>query len=153
MQFLTRFLPPFFFSWLLTFTSASVFHSQYVVNQLVNVGIKVNIADNLTMTLDDWLGLLPTYGSIIAIAFLIAFPIANKLSQKLGHYRQLLFVTSGICALGLVLVAIESIMNIHIIAGARGWGFYAQLLAGGCGGYLFFQLIKNKTYLEPPRTN
>jgi len=34
MPFLTRLLPSFLVSWLLTFTLASLFHSQYVVNQL-----------------------------------------------------------------------------------------------------------------------
>jgi hypothetical protein len=33
-------------------------------------------------------------------------------------------------------------MNIHIIAGARGWGFYLQLLAGALGGLLFALLTK-----------
>jgi hypothetical protein len=45
-------------------------------------------------------------------------------------------------AFAIVLIAIESIMNIHIIAGARGWGFYAQLLAGAVGGFTFSQLFK-----------
>lgn len=114
-----------------------MFHSQYVVNQLVNVGVIVSITDNLSMTLDDWFGLLPTYGSIIAIAFVIAFPVANWLNKKLNSNRLALYSVSGVCALALVLIAIESIMNIHIIAGARGWGFYTQLLAGALGGYVF----------------
>ena len=33
-------------------------------------------------------------------------------------------------------------MNITIIAGARGWGFYAQLCAGAVGGYVFAKFIK-----------
>jgi hypothetical protein len=33
-------------------------------------------------------------------------------------------------------------MNINIIAGARGWGFYLQLLAGGIGGWVFAKLVK-----------
>ena len=41
MSFLTRILPSFLVSWLFTFTLASLFHSQYVVNQLVNVGVVV----------------------------------------------------------------------------------------------------------------
>lgn len=148
MQFLTRFLPPFFLSWLLTFTCASVFHSQYVVNQLVEVGVVVGFADNLKMTLNDWLGLLPTYGTIIAIAFLIAFPVANWLSNKFSRYTALVFALAGISTLAFVLIAIESIMNIHIIAGARGWGFYAQLLAGALGGYLFAHKTKVKTLIS-----
>ncbi len=91
---------------------------------------------------DDWLGLLPTYGAIIAVALAIAFFVTVKLNKKAQKYSTQLFVIAGIVAFGIVLIAIESIMNIHIIAGARGWGFYAQLLAGAIGGYAFSQLIK-----------
>ena len=142
MLFLTRILPSFLVAWLLTFTLASLFHSQYVVNQLVNVGIVVSLSDRINLTLDDWLGLLPTYGAIIAIALAIAFLVTAKLTKKVKHYSMALFIAAGITAFAVVLVAIESIMNIHIIAGARGWGFYLQLLAGALGGLLFALLTK-----------
>ena len=142
MPFLTRLLPIFLVSWLFTFTLASLFHSQYVVNQLVDVGVVVSLSDRINLTLDDWLGLLPTYGAIIAIALAIAFFAVVLLIKKFEKYSMVLFVASGITAFAVVLVAIESIMNIHIIAGARGWGFYLQLLAGALGGLLFALLTK-----------
>ena len=142
MPFLTRLLPIFLVSWLFTFTLASLFHSQYVVNQLVDVGVVVSLSDRINLTLDDWLGLLPTYGAIIAIALAIAFFVVLLLAKKFKKYSMVLFVASGITAFAVVLVAIESIMNIHIIAGARGWGFYLQLLAGALGGLLFALLTK-----------
>ncbi len=142
MPFLTRVLPIFLVSWLLTFTLASLFHSQYVVNQLVNVGVVVSLSERISLTLDDWLGLLPTYGAIIVIALAIAFLVTAKLTKKVKQYSVALFIAAGVAALAVVLIAIESIMNIHIIAGARGWGFYMQLLAGAVGGYTFSQLIK-----------
>ncbi len=142
MPFLTRLLPIFLVSWLFTFTLASLFHSQYVVNQLVDVGVVVSLSDRINLTLDDWLGLLPTYGAIIAIALAIAFFAVVLLVKKFKIYSMALFVASGITAFAVVLVAIESIMNIHIIAGARGWGFYLQLLAGALGGLLFALLTK-----------
>ena len=142
MPFLTRLLPIFLVSWLFTFTLASLFHSQYVVNQLVDVGVVVSFSDRINLTLDDWLGLLPTYGAIIAIALAIAFFAVFLLVKKFKKYSMALFVASGITAFAVVLVAIESIMNIHIIAGARGWGFYLQLLAGALGGLLFALLTK-----------
>jgi len=119
-----------------------LFHSQYVVNQLVDVGVVVSLSDRINLMLDDWLGLLPTYGAIIAIALAIAFFAVVLLAKKFKKYSMVLFVASGITAFAVVLVAIESIMNIHIIAGARGWGFYLQLLAGALGGLLFALLTK-----------
>ena len=142
MPFLTRLLPIFLVSWLFTFTLASLFHSQYVVNQLVDVGVVVSLSDRINLTLDDWLGLLPPYDAIMAIALAIAFFAVVLLVKKFEKYSMVLFVASGITAFAVVLLAIESIMNIHIIAGARGWGFYLQLLAGAFGGLLFALLTK-----------
>ncbi|WP_166109313.1 hypothetical protein [Pseudoalteromonas sp. Z9A5] len=155
MLFLTRILPSFLVSWLLTFSLASLFHSQYVVNQLVNVGVVVSLSDRINLTLDDWVGLLPTYGAIIAVALAIAFLVTVQLNKKVQKYSTLLFVFAGIVAFAIVLIAIESIMNIHIIAGARGWGFYAQLLAGAMGGFVFAKLtkvLKAKLVKEPQST-
>ncbi|BDF93993.1 hypothetical protein RC083_08215 [Pseudoalteromonas haloplanktis] len=143
MPFLTRLLPSFLASWLLTFTLASLFHSQYVVNQLVNVGIEISFNDRVNLTLDDWLGLLPTYGAIIAVALAFAFLVTGLVYRKHPKYGIQLFVIAGVTAFAVALVAIESIMNITIIAGARGWGFYAQLIAGAVGGYVFAVLAKN----------
>lgn len=143
MPFLTRLLPSFLASWLLTFTLASLFHSQYVVNQLVNVGIEISFSDRVNLTLDDWLGLLPTYGAIIAVALALAFLVTGLLYRKCPKYGIQLFVIAGVTAFAVALVAIESIMNITIIAGARGWGFYTQLIAGAVGGYVFAMLAKN----------
>ncbi|HEA19235.1 MAG TPA: hypothetical protein ENH88_22835 [Pseudoalteromonas prydzensis] len=143
MPFLTRLLPSFLASWLLTFTLASLFHSQYVVNQLVNVGIEISFSDRVNLTLDDWLGLLPTYGAIIAVALALAFLVTGLLYRKHPKYGIQLFVIAGVTAFAIALVAIESIMNITIIAGARGWGFYTQLISGAVGGYVFAMLAKN----------
>ncbi|REL27731.1 hypothetical protein DXX93_14970 [Thalassotalea euphylliae] len=152
-QFVTRLLPSFFISWLLTFSLASLFHSQYVVNQLVNLGIEVGINVRTSLVFDDWLGLLPTYGSIIAIALLIAFSLAGWLVKRLNNHRNALFVTAGILAFVVVLTAINSIMHINIIAGARGWGFYLQLLAGAIGGYVFAMLSQRKLSQPKPNQN
>jgi len=146
MLFLTRILPSFLVAWLLTFTLASLFHSQYVVNQLVNVGVVVEFADRVNLTLDDWLGLLPTYGAIIAVALAIAFLVTWFIAKKMNKQGTQLFVIAGVVAFATALIAIESIMNITIIAGARGWGFYAQLCAGAVGGYVFAKFIKENKH-------
>ena len=137
MQIRKRLLFSFFVSWLFSFSLASLFHSQYVVNQLVNIDIKVSLIERIGLTLDDWIGLLPTYGLIIAIALVLAFLVARLVVKKVPNYRMYIYAASGVTAFACVLLAIESIMHINIIAGARGWGFYLQLLAGGLGGFIF----------------
>jgi len=123
-----------------------LFHSQYVVNQLVNVGVVVGFNDRVNLTLEDWLGLLPTYGANIAVALAIAFLVTWFIAKKMNKQGTQLFVIAGVVAFATALIAIESIMNITIIAGARGWGFYAQLCAGAVGGYVFAKFIKENKH-------
>lgn len=123
-----------------------MFHSQYVVNQLVNVGVVVGFNDRVNLTLEDWLGLLPTYGANIAVALAIAFLVTWFIAKKMNKQGTQLFVIAGVVAFATALIAIESIMNITIIAGARGWGFYAQLCAGAVGGYVFAKFIKENKH-------
>ena len=142
MQFLTRYLPPFLLTWLVTFSLASLFHSQFNVNQLVDVGVKINVLDRVSLTIDDWVGLLPTYGIIIAIGLLLGFTIAGLLLKRLNGSRFTLFLIAGATTFVVMLLAMQPIMNITLIAGAREAGFYAQVLAGALGGALFARLTK-----------
>ena len=144
MRFLKRSVLPFFISWLITFLLASLFHSQYIVNQLVNVGVVIKFNDRVDLILHDWIALLPTYGIIIAIVFLIAFTVTAFIVRKFKQLHIQLFIVAGVVSFALMLIAIESLMNINIIAGARGWGFYAQLFAGAMGGLAFAKLSQVK---------
>ncbi|WP_372765951.1 hypothetical protein [Pseudoalteromonas sp.] len=140
MLLLTRLLPSFFVAWLLSFSLASLFHSLYVVNQLVNVGILVTFNDRVHLIIADWQGLLLTYGAIIAVAYALAFWLANRINHNVNQQKELIYLLAGLGAIAIVLIASESIMHVHIIAGARGWGFYAQLLSGAVGGLLFARI-------------
>ena len=53
-------------AWFLTFTLASMAHTQFNLWQLGKVDIAVSLNQRIAMTGQDWLGLLPTYGVIIA---------------------------------------------------------------------------------------
>ena len=141
MHFLKRILPSFLASWLIAFTLASLFHSQYVVNQLMSVGVVIELSDRIKLSIDDWLGLLSTYGIVLIIALALAFLITAYLVKRVKAFAHILFSLAGVTALAVVLLLMQSFMNIHIIAGARGFGFYAQLLAGAVSGFIFSFLI------------
>ena len=60
-------------SWAVGFLLASVFHSTSVLMALVGINVELNVNDWLSMLWQDALGLLPSYGVIIAITLLLAF--------------------------------------------------------------------------------
>ncbi len=96
--------------------------------------------DRVHLIIADWQGLLLTYGAIIAVAYALAFWLANRINHNVNQQKELIYLLAGLGAIAIVLIASESIMHVHIIAGARGWGFYAQLLSGAVGGLLFARI-------------
>ncbi|MBU2977644.1 hypothetical protein KO501_05375 [Alteromonas sp. C1M14] len=97
--------------------------------------------ENLQTTLYDIYGLLPAYGSGIALALFLAFAFAAILTNGYSQ-RRFLLPFAGMTALLTLLVSLQPIMGITLIAGARSaTGLLLQCLAGFCGGGVFWYLL------------
>jgi len=138
-----RLLLRYIFAVLLCFTLASIAHSQMVLTGLEQQGIVIPPVERLQMTLSDWWGLLPGYGAIIAAGMLIALSVAGWICSKTGAIGGLLYALAGAAAMLSILMAMQPIMDITLIAGARGsTGLTLQSLAGFLGGWSFYWLRK-----------
>ncbi len=138
-----RFVLRYLVATLLCFTLASIAHSQMVLWGLQQQAIVIPPFERLQMTLSDWWGLLPTYGSVIAVGLLIALLVATWLSRKTGPWGGLVFGLAGAVALLSILLAMQPIMDITLIAGARShMGLLLQVSAGFIGGLVFYWLRK-----------
>lgn len=128
-------------AFLASFTLASMAHSQFVLTRLTELQVQIPSADWLRMTAEDWLGLLPTYGSLVATGLLIAFTLTGFLRK---HYRSLpgwLYGIAGLMALLTIQLSLQPIMDITLLAGARSaLGIACQGLAGFVGGLVFYLL-------------
>ncbi|MFQ3251183.1 hypothetical protein [Glaciecola sp.] len=138
---------------LVTFFVASTLHTQSVLSNLIAIGAEIPFAIRIETVFKDYLGLLPSYGVIIFIGMLIAMPIAGLISKTLSSKSQKeesveqspnnetqlwLFALAGAVAIFTILAAMQPIMNITIIAGARGFsGMFTQSIAGAIGGGAF----------------
>lgn len=135
---------PFFSAWLAAFVLASIFHSVFVLRGLTQINIKIAHSDALSMITGDLLGLLPTYGAIIAIGLSLAFVFTRYVIVKSEHRNLrniLLYTLSGALAFLVMLSAMQPVLNVTLIAGARTClGVLAQCLAGAMGGALFAKL-------------
>lgn len=139
----SRLLIRYIFAVLLCFTLASIAHSQMVLAGLEQQGIIIPPADRLQMTLSDWWGLLPSYGAIIAAGMLIALSVGGWICSKTGAIGGLLYALAGAVAMLSILMAMQPVMNITLIAGARSTtGLTLQTLAGFFGGWSFYWLRK-----------
>lgn len=141
MEKFTRLTLRFILAWLATFTLASIAHSQMVLSGLEQQGIVIPPAERLQMTLSDWWGLLPGYGAVIFAGMLIALSVGGWISRKIGALSGLLYPLSGALAMYIMLIAMQPVMDISLIAGARSdTGLILQALAGLIGGWVFYAL-------------
>lgn len=128
------------------FVLASLFHTQFVLHELVKLGIEIDLTTRLSTSLDDMLGLLPTYGSAIALSLLLGFTATYFLMRRSTKFTPWLYPLAGGVALLSCLLAMHPILDITLIAGARSaLGMTAQVLAGVFGGWAFmYQRNKRK---------
>lgn len=131
----------FFIAVFCTFSLASLFHTQFVLYELVSLGVAIDFGTRISSSIDDFTGLIPLYGSIVTIALLLGFA-ATKLIHKYSDKPVFwLYPVAGFVALIAVLMAMQPIMDITFLAGARSlFGKICQGLAGLFGGFVFMQL-------------
>jgi hypothetical protein len=137
-MFIRHSLVPWVLASVAGFIAASICHTHSVLYRLTALGVDIPPQVRARATLDDLLGLAPTYLPIIAIGMAIAFFVASALVRRLPIYRTALFALAGFCAMATILLAMFPIMEITLVAGARGWqGLLAQGLAGALSGAVF----------------
>ncbi|WP_334027857.1 hypothetical protein [Alteromonas sp. P256] len=147
------FLRQTFFSfipaWIIAFVFASVLHSHFVLFELAALDIDIPVSKWLTMVLEDLSGLLPTYGAIIAVTLTLSFFIASRLNSLLEKRALTLtkngaagiFGAAGAIGFLVMLAAMQPILDVTLIAGARSHlGIAAQCIAGFVSGIVYGRL-------------
>ena len=120
---------------------AATASTQFVLHELARLGVGVSLAERLDTTAHDIIGMLPLFGTVIGVGFLIAFPIAWFLSRHLPQWRTPLFAAAGFCAIAVAHVVMNQSLSITPVAGARSsLGLMAQGLAGAIAGFLYTRL-------------
>ncbi|GAA6186290.1 hypothetical protein [Aliiglaciecola sp. NS0011-25] len=120
------------------FVLASLLHTQFVLHELIKLDVIISWQTRLSASGKDLLGLLPTYGAIILVGLLIAFVCVFLINKVWPKPILWLYPIAGAVALFTMLTAMQPIMDITLIAGARTpLGIFAQCLAGLFGGWVF----------------
>ena len=121
-----------------------------------DLGVAIGAGRWLATLAKDVVGMAPFYGGVIAVAFLIAFPVAALIvkwlrlrgvaSPRLSHVG---FTAAGAVAMLAMLLILRGLLEVTPVAGARtAVGLAAQALAGAAGG-LLFAWLRNRTTGEP----
>jgi hypothetical protein len=135
---------PFLITCLCAFLLASVLHSLFVLKALIDIDVEIGLSRALQMIVGDLLGLLPTYGVIIAVTLTLAFTFARFAflrQQRPASFTVLIYALAGTVGFFVMLSAMQPILNVTLIAGARSTaGLIAQCFSGLVGGIVFCAL-------------
>ena len=123
---------------IVAYTLASITATQSVIARLAELGVEVNFANRLSMTLQDIAGMAGMFLPMIAVAFLIAFMVTALLCRWLGRRPVALYVLAGAVALIAIHLTLNLAVGITPVAIARTMaGLLIQGLAGAVGAYLY----------------
>ncbi|WP_298632642.1 hypothetical protein [uncultured Umboniibacter sp.] len=130
----------FFTSAIVTFILASLANTQFVIAGLESVNVVIPLSDRVMMSWLDIQGLALTYGIVIMIGLLLAFSFMS-LVNRFYPLPKVWFPLGGAIAFIVMIAAMEPLLGVTLITGARttaGWA--AQCAAGAIGGFVFSQL-------------
>ncbi len=137
MNRLTAFIP----ATVLAFVLASVLSTQMILAHVQAMGLDVSMSVRLTTTFQDLLGMASSYLVLIAIAFLLALPVAAWLARFAPDRSALLFALAGFMAIAVLHLALQTALSIHPVPVTRTIpGFLGQCLAGAVGGWCYYRL-------------
>jgi hypothetical protein len=121
------------------------------------VGLDIGIADAVRTWLFDLWGMTPRfeltrYGNVLLIGFAIAFPVAALIRLAVlrtggigDRIAPLLYPLAGATALGTGLTIMFQQYEVTAVAGARGYGFWAQCAAGAIAGFVFDRVMSRRS--------
>jgi hypothetical protein len=138
----------FFAAWLTTFTLASFFHSIMVLSELTELDVNINMSTRFSFIVMDWLGMVGTYGIILLVGLVLSLSLTLPVKKGIDYFRTqsnetpATYIKWYALATGtmmfVILQAMYPILEITVIAGARGLvGTLLQILAGVMGGIVF----------------
>lgn len=124
-----------------TAVSASLLQTQMVLFELTKLDIKISLSERIYMSWQDLLGLIPPFGAVIAIGLALGFGISKLIMRYTPFKSSLLYVLAGGAVMAVILLAMQPVLGVTLIAGARSSiGIVLQIVAGLLGGFCFMRL-------------
>jgi hypothetical protein len=123
---------------LVAYLLAAITATQSVIARLAEMGVDVNFADRLRMTLQDIAGMAGMFLPMIAAGFLAAFLLTALLCRWLGRRPVGLYILAGALALITIHLTLNLAFGITPVAIARTTGgLLIQGVAGAVGAYFY----------------
>lgn len=124
---------------LLAVAWGSIVQTQFNITSLQSIGGDIPLPIRLWMTGADLVRFAPLYASIVAIAFLLALPVAAWIAQRWPQLRTLMFALAGIIGIAVAIRLVDALVPPPVlIAATRGTGGWLLMAFGGAIGAVVY---------------
>lgn len=142
---MVRALKAFFPAVFLAYILASTLATQSNLGNLQMLGMDVGLGDRAGAIFHDLIGMASSYLLLIAVAFVLGFPVAAGLNRLMPGQRALLYALAGFTAIVALHLVMKAALGISGIAATRTTaGLVGQGAAGAIGGLCFHWLSRTR---------
>jgi hypothetical protein len=136
----------------------SIVQTQFNLARLKGLGVDVGWSARLSTTAADLIGFAPIWTIIVAAGFLIALPVAGKVTRLAGWGEPFWHLLAGMAAPATALIVMDALLPVTVIAAARTFPGIALMSAGGAlGGWIYvrfwFQRQKGQNLYQAAQRN
>ena len=130
-----RWLISWAFAAVATAALGSLIQSLYNLHRLAGIDAPTGWSDRFSLIGHDLLHFAPNFAILMAVAMIIAFPVAGWLVRIFPVWRGWLYALAGFAAMAMTLFLMANLLPVTIISAARSTpGFVLLCLAGAAGG-------------------
>jgi type III secretory pathway component EscT len=135
---------------LVTYILGAIFVSQGNIARVIDMGFDITMSHRLDAMLHDVTHMYDIYLPVIAIAMLIALPVAAGIIRFTPNLRLIGYVAAGFVAMIAIHMILKAVLGLTGIAPTRDIiGLLGQGVAGAIGGYAY-HVLSRRTAPQTP---
>ena len=128
-----------------TYVLGAAFISQGNIAKVVQMGFDISIGHRIDAVIHDITHMYDIYLPVIAVAMLIALPVAAGIIRFVPNLRLVGYLSAGFVGMIAIHFLLKAVVGVTGIAPTRELiGLFAQGLAGAVGGYLFHTVTRSR---------
>jgi hypothetical protein len=133
-----RIISSYLLAVLVTYILGAAFVSQGNIAAVTSMGFEISMAKRFEAMMHDITSMYDIYLILIAIALLIALPVAEFIIRRFPELRMVGYLSAGFVAMVAIHVILKAVLGLSGIAPTRElFGLLAQGIAGALGGFVF----------------
>ncbi len=136
--------------WLLAWLAAvivvtllgSMVQTQFNLARITALDVAVPWLVRIETTLFDLGHFAPIWAAIMALAMVIAMPVAGLIARRWREYRGLLYSLAGFVAVFVALTVVNAMLPVTPVGAARTWpGLVSMALPGALAGWVYTKIL------------